>query len=263
MADAIQHWDGVSWKNSEFYRTHTEGHAILVCGGPSLKNLDIPNLTGPGKTVLGMNTTYPFVRPDLWIGMDNPRCYNRHLPHEAFPKIYRGNHWKKVLQGTMLRDVPNSHFMSIVKQKEEDYWKCFHEENECFTWEQNTFSAAVALLLSMGFKHIHLAGCDLTNKKSDYFDERVLREDEKDSNNRLHASLFTWLRKIQPELKRRGITLWSLSEGSRINKFLPYMPLEELNEKIEKEELFTHAPLYNSLALEKMAKGGVKDEDIK
>lgn len=263
MGKAIQHWDGLSWKNSEFYRNHTMGKAIIVCGGPSLADIDITKLSGPGKTVIGMNTTYPHVRPDIWFGMDNPRCYDRNLMLESFPKIYRGGYWTNIIQGVTLRDVPNSHFMSIYKQLEEDYWKCFNEDNEAFHWDTNSFMAVVAFTLSMGFKDIYLVGCDLTNKKSDYFDDRKLIEDEKDSNTRLHTQLFNWLRRIQPKINSKGVTLHSMTPRSRINKFLPYTTLEDLNKEVEEELLFEQGPWYNSLTLQRMLEADVNQEDIK
>lgn len=263
MAKAIQHWDGVSWKNSEFYRKHTVGKAIIVCGGPSLAKIDVTKLLGPGKTVIGMNTTYPLVRPDIWFGMDNPRCYDRNLILEPFPKIYRGNYWKKEVQGHLLRDVPNSHFMSIYKQLEEDYWNCFNENNEAFCWQSNSFMAVIAFTLSMGFKEIYLVGCDLSNAESDYFDGRKLIEEERASNSRLHTQLYHWLRKIQPRINSKGITLHSMTEKSKINKFLPYTSLEDLNTELKENILLEDAPWYNSLTLQKMSEAGVKDEDIK
>jgi len=263
MASAIQHWDGATWKHSEFYRHHTMGKAIIVCGGPSLATIDTTQLVGPGKTIIGMNTTYPHIRPDIWFGMDSPRCYDRNLVLEPFPKIYRGNYWRKEVQGLLLRDVPNSYFMSINKQLEEDYWNCFNENNEVFHWQTNSFMAVIAFTLSMGFKDIYLVGCDLSSTKSDYFDDRKLVAEEKASNTRLHTQIYNWLRRIQPRVNNRGVTLYSMTEGSKINKYLPYTSLDDLNKEIKEELLLENGPWYNSLTLQKMAESGIKEEDIK
>lgn len=263
MTRAIQHWDGNQWKNSEFFRKNTVGKAIIVCGGPSLADIDTTQLTGPGKTVIGMNTTYPLIRPDIWFGMDSPRCYDRNLTLDGIPKIYRGPFWSEKVQGFPLRDAPNSHFMTIYRQSEEAWWNCLKHDNEAFHWDTNSFMAIVAFVLSMGFKEIYLVGCDLTNKESDYFDDRKLGDEERASNSRLHVQLVTWLRRIQPKLNTKGITLFSATKGSRINKFLPYASIEDINQEIKEELLFEEGPLYNSLSLENMRKSGVKEEDLK
>jgi hypothetical protein len=153
--------------------------------------------------------------------------------------------------------------MTIYRQSEEDWWNCLSDDNEAFVWDTNSFMAIVAFVLSMGFKEIYLVGCDLTNKESDYFDDRKLGDEERASNSRLHVQLVTWLRRIQPKLNTKGITLFSATKGSRINKFLPYASIEDINQEIKEELLFEEGPLYNSLSLENMRKSGVKEADLK
>ena len=103
----LMYHDGDQWRNWECYNTQQSNVAILVGGGPSLNKIDVSNLTGPGKTVFGLNTTYPKVRPDIWVGMDDPKCYDRRIFHEPFPKVMRGNYYERDCEGVPLLSLPN------------------------------------------------------------------------------------------------------------------------------------------------------------
>jgi len=48
---------------------------FLCCPGPSLADVRQERLHVPGAVVIAVNTAYPRVRPDVWIGMDRPECY--------------------------------------------------------------------------------------------------------------------------------------------------------------------------------------------
>ena len=109
----IMYHDGNIWRHWECFNNNQKNVAILVGGGPSLNSINTSSLTGPGKTVFGLNTTYPKVRPDIWIGMDDPRCYNRQVFYEPFPKIMRGNYYNLDCEGVPLLDLPNIYFASV------------------------------------------------------------------------------------------------------------------------------------------------------
>lgn len=261
MSHSITHWNGKSWKFSEFHSyNYKKKRAILVCGGPSLKEIDVSKLRGPGKVVLGVNTTYPYVVPDMWMGMDDPRCYDRNVLLEAFPKFLRGPLWKRELQGVMPKDLHNVHYISVKKAKTEELWDCIKPESRHFVWHNNVMAVAMNLLLAMGFREIYIAGCDLSNNVNDYFDDRELGTVEKDRNTRLYRQLFQWLKWLTKECSRRNIKIRSLSPDSKINTFMEYFTVDELNEITAEHTLFKEGPLWNAHTLSMERKKGVEPD---
>ena len=65
-----------------------------------VSNEDLQNKLG--VYVVGINTTYPKIKPHLWIGMDWPECYDRKLWNEPFMKIARGGRSEKMFVGDKL-----------------------------------------------------------------------------------------------------------------------------------------------------------------
>lgn len=255
MAESIVHFDGKKWKYSNFHRQTNNNRAILVCGGPSLGKMDPSKFTGPGKVVLGVNNTYPFIKPDMWMGMDDPRCYDRNVLFEAFPKFLRGGYQNRHFQNFRPQDLHNVHYISVKKDTKARIFDRARPEAGAFIWHNNVMAVGMNLLLAMGFKEIYIAGCDLDNTENDYFDDRVLVGKEKDRNTALYKHLYKWLRWLTPECDKRGIKIISISEGSGINDVMPYMSIDELNKKVE-EDLPEPGTLYNAFTLSQMLQNG-------
>ena len=233
-SNSITHWTGSRWKYSEMHNDHTDMKAVIVCGGPSLSKVDKNKLKGPGKFVLGVNNTYPYIKPDAWIGMDDARCYARSLVHEPFPKFYRGTYHSLKFQNTILKDVYNSHFISCKKGAKEDFLSYTKDTSDYFLWEKNVLSMSLQLVVAMGFKEIYLVGCDLSMDQGKYFNDVSLNEKESSENKRLYNTLFEWLSWLNKEVKKVGIKIYSSSPESKINKFLCYRSLDALNHSAEK-----------------------------
>lgn len=256
-SNSVNHWDGHEWQYSEIHREKTDQKAILVCGGPSLKLVDVTKLKGPGKYVLALNNTYPYVMPDAWMGMDDLRCYPRKLVHEPFPKFYRSGYHNLEIQGFALKEAFNSFFINCKKGKREDIFDRVSPESNKFLWEKNTLSLAVQLLMAKGFKEIYFVGCDLNiSREEDYYDIEVsLSQRERSNNKVLYKSLTKWLKWLVPECKKRGIKLYSSSPKSPINKFMTYVSIDEINKEVESMFL-REGPLWHSITLDH-----IKEED--
>ena len=74
----------VSWARSDL-----QCDAYLICPGPSLKNVDANVFNEAGVMTFGINTAYPWIRPDYWFGMDDPSCYSSRVWWEPFIKVTR------------------------------------------------------------------------------------------------------------------------------------------------------------------------------
>lgn len=244
------------------YKRRALQKAVLVCPGPSLNKIDIDLLKGPGKTVFGVNTSYPAVKPDVWIGSDNPRCFDRHLGLESFMKITRYNTHNRVLQGFDLWGSHATYTVDVKKGPAECQLYALDKEIDGIHWPRQTFPMALDIIVHMGFKDIYIAGCDLSNDKKDYFHEETLDKENKRRNNNCHTKNYEWLKRAVEDWKRADIALYSLSPNSRINDIMPFVTVPEMNKEVERI-LPEQGPLYNSINLSDIRnKGGPKKSKV-
>lgn len=254
MSNVITHWEGERWKYSNFFRENNQNTAIIVCPGPSFKKIDIEKLKGPGKTTMGMNTSYPYFVPDMWVGMDDPRCYQRDLFVQPFPKFLRGPLYEKNFQDYQVKEMPNVHYVNVNKCKKEAFWKMSGRNVPQFPWHNNTFTIAFSILVHMGFKNIYLAGCDLNNGKSSYFHQDTNLEGVlKERNTKLYSVLYDWLEWFVPSAREKGIRVRSLSPDSIINNLMPFLTVDEMNERVAKT-LPKEGKLWNAFDLQEKEK---------
>jgi hypothetical protein len=230
----IMYHDGDQWRHWHCYNKEENKVAILVGGGPSLSKIDINKLKGPGKTVFGLNTTYPHVIPDIWIGMDDPKCYDRRVFHEAFPKIVRGNYFNRECEGIPLKKLSNVYFASVTEfEHKADIFYRISSDTTSFIWDRNVFITALNLILYMGFKKIYLAGVDFSLEEGDYSYSNPLTDKQKKWNNSLYARLYDYTEWLSSTCTYCGIDIQSISPNSPINEILPYIPLENLNKLLD------------------------------
>lgn len=233
----ISTWKGHGWCVKNISYIKQTNIAILVCPGPSLSYLDLANLKGPGRTIFGINTTYPNIVPDVWIGGDNPLCYNHLLINEPFPKFYRNLFKEFIVNDLPLKNHPNSHFCRIeyIKSFKDFYPMALSSEEDIpIPWIADSFTMAIAIILRMGFKKIFFAGVDLSHEDGTYFDNRELTKKAKHVNKKLYELLFRFLywscnSKI---LQKNGIEFCSISPHSRVNHIMKFYYLEDLLNKI-------------------------------
>jgi len=257
---ALCRFDGKDWVDVDLWDKNHYQTAILVAGGPSLNEIDIEKLKGPGKVVLGLNNSYPTVKPDMWMGMDAPHCYNRHLLWEAFPKFMRAGFWDRYLQGNIVRDIPGINFVNVKgpPKKWKNDWNFIFErvgkDTKTFVWNKNTFAVALNLLLYMGFKDICLAGVDFDNSKQDYHSDVKLDKEHRSLNSNLYWHLFKYTKHVAQQAKQKmGVNIRSISPLSKLNDHIPYLTLEQLNKEIDMR-LPEHGKLYNATELDILRK---------
>jgi len=210
------------WERAALFGAQRGQDAYIVCGGPSLAAAAHLQLSGPGRVVIGLNNTYPAIRPDIWIGMDEPDCYDRALLAESFPKIYRGNYSAIETPLGELKDTPSAHFMDVA----EGVPFLPVQADQRFTWLHHTLGCAIQLAVWLGCETLHLLGCDLSHARGDYADPtQTLTEEQRRYNARLHGQQLAWLRDLRPLLRRHSVRLLSCSPESRLNEFFPFLPV--------------------------------------
>jgi len=209
--------NGMKWVVQDWRSTKT-GAAILACPGPSLAGAPA-EMRGAGRTVFAINTAYPRVKPDVWMGLDKMECYDPLLAYESFPKVFRGDYHDMAIEGGNVRDFPNTFFADISAAR--DVSEIFNrgKDNVKIVWFRHTLAAVLHLIVWMGYKEIVIAGCDLGGAK-DYYDDRVLTDSQREYNRRLYRKQAGFLKDFVKEGKQHGVVCKSLTPDSPINEFM-------------------------------------------
>lgn len=220
--DCGEGWAPISWARRE---SHLD--AILCCPGPSLKAVDPNTLRGPGRKVMAINTAYPTVKPDIWVGMDEAYCYDINLLDESFPKVFRGTYSEMTREGRKVKHCPETYFADVAKVPPGKTMLDLIEHDTKFAWHSHTLGVALHMLMWMGNKNIYLLGCDMGGSQ-DYCHGLTLTPDQRTRNHRLYAQQTYFIEKLAIAAKERGITIWSSTPNSPINNFLPFKPVSEV-----------------------------------
>tara|TARA_Y100000593_G_scaffold56456_1_gene105302 strand:- start:5941 stop:6684 length:744 start_codon:yes stop_codon:yes gene_type:complete len=218
-----------------FARKKNNCAAFVCCGGPSLSYINPKYLNGHNRIVFGLNNTYPFVYPDVWIGMDDPACYSRDIFWQPFTKIMRGGYQDRTCESKKINDLHNVYYADLetVEDPEEIFKRRDHDVK--FVWGKNTFITALHFVLWMGCREIYLFGCDLDNSNKNYFNEVTLEDSHRDYNQRLYNQLFDYLKWFVDTGKKHGIKVRSCSNFSKINSFIPYVDYLDVIKEKEKD----------------------------
>jgi len=199
--------------------------AYLYCPGPSLSETKGVDIRVPGALVAAVTTAYPMVRPDVWMGLDVPECYPRHLWSEPFMKLCRGNYHDMLCAGTPVNRSPNTFFLDTVAPPKDDQFKHITDRSDTFTWMRSTLFWAIDSLVHMGVKRIHFIGCDMGGK--DYYDQRALSSDNREYNRKAYSEQVENLRKLVPLLGKIGVHCISCTPESPINDFMAKRSLKD------------------------------------
>lgn len=217
---------------------------FFCCSGPSLGKVDVRNLSGPGRLIVGVNNSYPYIRPDIWFGMDDPNCYPREIFWEPFIKIMRGGYNGRLCEGKTVSKNFNIYYADVAPLKsQEDIFKK-DGESVVFAWNNNVIAVALHVLFWMGAKRIYFLGCDLNNKEKDYNHDQKLSDENKAWAMSLYNDLYNWFKWLVPAARRYGIEIKSCSPNSRINDIMNYVELEEALSESEKEIPFGKELIY-------------------
>ncbi len=235
--------------------------AILACPGPSLQEAAGPLAKRPpGCVLFAINTAYPTVRPDVWIGNDSPECYDAALWREPFGK-FTGNACAELSwQGRRVKEFPNAHFLD--KDKRDDGEKRIDIPTNAFVpkrlgdlpefvWHWTLFTA-LHVIAWMGCRRIYLVGVDLNvetpgeragvtdavwvppgkDAAAGYQDGRQLNNRFAQINRGGMAIQLQWLPKIRDMAWKYGYELIVTGENSAARQHLPFVPLAEALERI-------------------------------
>jgi len=226
----------VNWHNA-----HLGARCLLVCNGPSFKDVDPAVLRGRGRITIGVNNVYPRFCPDYWHGLDGPECFDAALFSEPFPKICRAGMDTRDVGGTPLAQCLSTYFLDL--RAEGNFWDW--SEKSVFHWGKNSMLSALQLALWMGMRDIALVGVDLHHKAGDYADGNYLRPTERASNARLYDASLALLRDFVPQAATLGVKMTSCSPQSKLNEIMPYRPVAEIVAECEQGIATGRAQVFN------------------
>lgn len=209
--------------------------AFLMCGGPSLSMVDPDRIRGIGRTVFSLNNTYPFIKPDIWLGLDMPECYNKQIYWEPFMKITRFEYRTRTVESVPISSLFNMYFLNIQEPNGDHDPRIFTERDNYidFLWHRSSFITALQLMVWMGFNKIYLFGCDLNNKDKLYFNDIKLNQEYKNINAYLYNRIDEYLKWFSTTSKQYGISVYSCSPDSIINEYLEYKNYKAVIASIE------------------------------
>lgn len=209
------------WQSVALHDSMVGLPAFIVCNGPSMDNVDTSTLRGSGRVVIALNNAAPKVRPDWWMGMDSPECYDKSIFSEAYSKLVHPAYWRE-FQGTR-----NLFTADIAKNVP------FYDggEEDVFRWDRDTFRVSIQLAIYLGCRQLCFVGVNLSTNHGDYVDGSYLTNKQRASNGRLYDANFEFLKWHM--LNRPAVSFVSASPDSRINTIMPFMEMATIIEKIE------------------------------
>jgi|GEM_PF-1871756 len=217
--------------------------AFLVCGGPSLRELDLSLLNQRGIVIAAVNqAAATHVRPHLWFTVDAPRNFHEAIWRDpAIAKFTKrkysnhsirtrqGNEWKDAV-GVWPRHLPNCWYYEHVSE-----WK----PQEFLTSPRPTWGVTVApnarscmlvalrLLYWLGFRRVIVIGADFQMTADDPYAFHDPANDAKArSNNRLYHTLNEWFSELRPHFAEYGYEVLNATPGGQLNAF-PRVSFEE------------------------------------
>tara|TARA_B000000557_G_C20812007_1_gene460650 strand:+ start:3084 stop:3896 length:813 start_codon:yes stop_codon:yes gene_type:complete len=256
------HRGSLGWDNGVSLANSTQLLDLYIfSSGPSLANVDLKMFDQKPVYKFGINTTYPKVKPDIWLGLDRPTCFNKNLWSESFIKILNGRFSEEKIDLVNLKSFPNTYFADFTDMPETDKESIRlifknTEKDSKLLWQKNTLISSLHLAIMMGFKRIHMLGSDFGGR-GDYFDDskdarpnNYFFEDDKidrdspsgkiskkqrEVNKRLYSEQLSFIKKLIPPCEARGIKIISCSKNSPLNEITKFIePDEALSQSIER-----------------------------
>lgn len=217
------------WQTVSLHGAHAGSVAFVCCNGPSFADVDVSCLCGAGRVVIGLNSTYPKLRPDYWLGMDKFENYDQALLRESFPKILRGNFKDAQWENRPFHGFSNMLFADVHEKAQFTNWT----EKATFHWPGNTFFIALQFAFWIGCRTIYLLGVDMDNSRQDYGDGTYLTPDQRAYNAKLYSQELTRLSQVVRETEEFGVQWASGSPTSKINTLMPFVPPYQFIRAIE------------------------------
>lgn len=215
---------------------------FLLCGGPSLRTMDLEPLKARGVLVAAVNNAATVFRPHLWFSFDAAARFSETI--WADPGIMKFTREDRLEMRITKYDPGVQQFMQDEKVQNCPNvfgYKCEH------TWKADAFLTsqlptggtdnerddpdgerihksvmlpALRILFDLGVRRLYLLGADFfMDEAAPYgFDEEV-RSDRVERNNLLFGWLDRRFHELQPVFGRAKYKIWNATPGTRLTAF--------------------------------------------
>ena len=254
--------DGHNVFLGDMYRGHT---AFLICGGPSLRQMDLSHLQNRGMLTMAVNNAATVCRPQLWCSVDDPGNFSDAIWYDP----------------GMLKFVPLCHMEKFFMERDEqgELVRSAHRvgdmpavfgfrRNEAFNAEQwlyedtvnwgnhsnrvddygnkgsrSVMYAALRVLFFLGVRRVFLLGCDFRMEfgQKNYAFEQERTQASVRGNNSTYRILNDRLRHLKPHFEQAGFHVYNSTPDSGLTVFpyVPYKEAVELASSIMPEQILT------------------------
>lgn len=244
-------------RNSDFMQHNWLNQSVfLLCGGPSLREMDLSKLENRGVMVASINNTGAIsVRPQLWFSYDHPPNFHESIWRD--PGIYKftqqGHLGKKIR--TRNEQAGRYELTELRANKCPNVWGYrgkygFDPEKYLVSspisyggvhrWAdgrkrdtKNVMMPTLRLLYWLGFRKVFLLGCDFwmrPEKGRTYaFDEQKGKE-SCGVNNNTYLILNKWFSQLVPYFDEYGFHVYNCTPGGNLTAF----PRRDFHAEVDK-----------------------------
>lgn len=235
------------------------GAAFLVLSGPSLKTLDLSQLTRRGAWTLGVNNAPTLFRTNAWTFVDPVEKFHdgiwkdpgilkfvhrRYLSHGLRTRLADGRIIAMRDEGrrVLAREMPGVIAINRNADFEPSRWLAEpsinwgHSKRSFLRGERegkkyprllNVMICALKIIYSLGFRQVYLLGCDFAMTP----DAPYAFNEKKDPgaasmNNGMYPKLTEMLRLLKPHFDAAGYRVFNCNPHSGLTVF-PHVPYKE------------------------------------
>lgn len=233
-----------------FHGAWAGGSCFLLCGGPSLKTLDLAPLHGRGYCTMALNNAWLVHRPTFWMCADPPGRFSdvgwRDPSILKFvPFVHSRGKLRTMKEGKAFetQETPSQMPGTFFFVRNDGYNPTTFLDEDGISWgtlkktsdvlgvrnSRSVMLCAMKMLPWLGFTTIYLLGCDF-HMPLGHGPAYAWSEDKgkvgRMSNNRLYDILTLRFTALAPLLEERGIRVFNCNPTSALKVF-PYLPYEK------------------------------------
>lgn len=223
-----------------------KGSAFLICGGPSLKELDLSKLSRRGVWTLAINNAGCLYRPDAMLFVDDAEKFHDSLwldPHvqkfvpsgksKGLLRHKEGDEFSRLAfdgQEMHVKDMPN--VVLYARSPCYDPATFLTDVNVCWgvskKWHMrtgrtrilNSMIASIALLYRLGFRAVYLVGADFhMDPKQPYAFAQKGDDGKARSNNNCYAIMQAMFSELRPRFEAAGYHVYNTNPRSGLTAF--------------------------------------------
>lgn len=222
-------------------------HAFLICGGPSLKELDLTQLDKRGVLTMGVNNSWLAHKPNLWCGVDPAfkfvdTCWKDSTIMKFYPvERYKEKLHVKKKDGDFkfsrfsVCSMPNVWYFrrrSVFDHRTfltwpSFSWGCHKKVVDSVGWSgcRSVMLPAIRLLHYLGVKHVYIIGADFSmeeqlpgkDKVENYAWNQFRQPSSVGSNNRTYKALNARLESLVPIFNAAKFYVWNATPGGNLD----------------------------------------------